>query len=321
MSSDVFVVIEHLQGNVSDISHVMLTAARTLAGGSGGQTVAVLLGDGASGLASGLNADRVLYAEDPALAEFTSDAYQTVLAGLIAEHQPRAVLFGETSIGSDLAGGLSAKLGLPLVSSCFMFGAEGGALTFTSRTCGGKIMAEGEIPGPTALLSVMPGGVKAEEGGGATVETVAPADVGAGRVTLKGYLEPDTGDVDVTKEQVLIAVGRGVQAQDNIELADELAELLDGAVCASRPIVDQGWLPSSRLIGKSGKTVAPKLYLALGISGAPEHAEAITESEMIVAVNTDPDAPIFEVAKYGAEVDMLDLLEVLNEKVEEAKGA
>jgi electron transfer flavoprotein alpha subunit len=143
------------------------------------------------------------------------------------------------------------------------------------------------------------------------------APLGDLRVELTNYIEPEEGDVDIASESILIAVGRGIQTEDNIELADELAELLNGAVCASRPVVDQGWLPTSRLVGKSGKSVKPKLYLAMGISGAPEHVEGISESETIIAINTDPAAPIFDVAKYGAEIDMLDLMEVMIEQLED----
>jgi electron transfer flavoprotein alpha subunit len=140
------------------------------------------------------------------------------------------------------------------------------------------------------------------------------------RVKVKEYVEPAMGDVDIAKEPILVAVGRGVQNKDNLESAEELAKALGGVVCASRPVIDQGWLPLTRLVGKSGKRVKAKLYLALGISGAPEHVEAVTDSEMIIAINTDPAAPIFDIAKYGATVDMLDLAPVLTEKVQEAKG-
>jgi len=139
-------------------------------------------------------------------------------------------------------------------------------------------------------------------------------------VTLKEYIEPEAGDVDISKEPILISVGRGIQNEDNIELAEELAGLLGGTVCSSRPIVDQGWLPTSRMVGKSGKSVKPKLYLALGISGAPEHIEGMGESETIVAINMDPNAPIFDIATYGVEIDLFDLIDPLLEKVEEAKG-
>ena len=161
MNQDIYVVVEHLRGQVADISYVMLAVGRVAAEGTGGDVVAVLLGHDAQGLASDLAADRVLYVDDPALADFTSDAYQTVLAGLISEGQPRAVLFGHTSIGSDVASGLSVRLGLPLVSQCRSISADG---NFTSQICGGKIMAEGDLPDPTALVTVVPGAFKPEEG-------------------------------------------------------------------------------------------------------------------------------------------------------------
>ena len=137
---------------------------------------------------------------------------------------------------------------------------------------------------------------------------------------LAAYKEPEIADVDISKEAILISVGRGIQTEDNVDLAEELAELMNGTVSASRPVVDQGWLPTSRMVGKSGQIVKPKLYLALGISGAPEHVEGIVDAEMIIAVNTDPAAPIFDVAQYGTEVDALDLLEELIDLVEDVKG-
>ncbi|MGC8880154.1 MAG: electron transfer flavoprotein subunit alpha/FixB family protein, partial [Anaerolineae bacterium] len=133
------------------------------------------------------------------------------------------------------------------------------------------------------------------------------------------YIEPESGDVDISKEAVLVSVGRGIQNADNIEMVQELAAALGGVVSASRPVVDQGWLPTTRLVGKSGKRVKPRLYLALGISGAPEHAEAITDSQTIIAVNTDASAPIFDIARYGTTLDLFDLVPALTEKVRQAK--
>jgi electron transfer flavoprotein alpha subunit len=320
MNQDIYVVIEHLRGQVAEISYVMLAGARELAKGSGGSVVAVLLGHNAQGLAGNLAADKVLSLEHPALAEFTSDAYQMALAGLIGKDQPRAVIFGSTSIGTDIASTLSVRLGLPLVSSCRTFSSDG---KFVSQICGGKIMAEGVLPGPTALVTIVPGGYKPEQGQSAQSPAVTQADVPALeslRVTLAGYIEPEAGDVDIAKEPVLVSVGRGIQNQDNIVLAEELAAALGGVVTGSRPVIDQGWLATSRLVGKSGKHVKPKIYLALGISGAPEHAEAITDSDAIIAINTDPAAPIFNIAKYGAEMDIFDLIEVLTAQVKAAKG-
>ena len=317
MNQDIYVVIEHLRGEVADISYVILSAAKELAQLTGGSVCGVLLGHSAQDLCKDLNANKILYFDDPAIENFTPEPYVKTLAELIKEDNPRAVLFGNTSIGSDIAGVLSVRLGLPLVTSCRCFDADG---NYFSQICGGKIMVEGELPGPITLATMIPGGYKPEDGQATQIPEIETRTVPGFedlRVTLSGYIEPETGDVDISREQILIGVGRGIQTEDNIELADELADLLGGAVCASRPVVDQGWISTSRLVGKSGKSVNPKLYLALGISGAPEHSEGITGSDKIIAINTDPTAPIFDIADYGSEVDMLDLLEVLIETIEE----
>jgi electron transfer flavoprotein alpha subunit len=319
MSQDIYVVIEHLRGQVADISYTMLAGARELAQAAGGKVVAVLLGHNAKELATDFAADQVLYLEHEVLAEFTSDAYQKTLTELISRDPPRAVLFGNTSIGADVASVLSMRLDLPLVSSCRSFTKDG---KFVSQICGGKIMAEGDLPGPTALVTMVPGGYQPDQGRSAEAPSIAEAAIpalDALRVTLSKYIEPETGDVDISKEQLIIAVGRGIQNKDNIELADELAQAIGGVVCGSRPVIDQGWLPTSRLVGKSGKQVRPKVYFAMGISGAPEHVEAITQSDTIIAINTDPKAPIFDLAKYGIETDLFDLVEVLTEQVRQAK--
>jgi electron transfer flavoprotein alpha subunit len=166
---------------------------------------------------------------------------------------------------------------------------------------------------------MVPGEFKAEEGMTAEAAEVITFDAPPMedlRVSLKGYLEPEVGDVDISTEPILVAVGRGIQQEANLELAEELASALGGVICGSRPVVDQGWLPTSLLVGKSGKSVKPKVFLALGISGAPEHVEGITGSEIIIAVNTDITAPIFDVAKYGANADLFELVPTLTEKLE-----
>jgi electron transfer flavoprotein alpha subunit len=321
--ADIYVLIEHLRGQVADISYLMLAAGLDLAEKIGGRVTAVLLGYQAQDLGLDLAAHRVVYVNDPALADFVPEAYKKVLAALIQEHHPRLVLFGDTSIGAELAGGLSTRLDLPLVSYCREVAAEDGCLRFTSQICGGKLMAQGEIPEPVSLVTMIPGAYKPETGHSSQPKEVllftAP-DLTDLRMALKQYIEPPAGDVDISKESILISIGRGIQNQDNIFLVEELAEALGGVLSASRPVVDQGWLASTRLVGKSGKSVKPTIYLALGISGAPEHVEAITGSEHIVAINTDPLAPIFNIAQYGAVVDLLELVPVLTDKVRQLRA-
>lgn len=319
MNQDIYVVIEHLRGQVADISYVMLAAAHGIAQWSGGKVIAILMGHNTSNLSANFSCAEVFYLDHPLLAEYTSDVYQKSLVGLISDKQPRAILFGHTSIGTDSAGGISARLGLPIVSSCRTFSVDG---KFVCQICGGKIMAEGTLPAGTTLITIVPGGYKPEQGQSPQapqVSTLPAPHLDGIRVTLKQYIEPEAADVDISREPLLISVGRGIQNQDNISIAEELASALGATVCASRPVVDQGWLPISRLVGKSGKVVKPKIYLTMGISGAPEHVEAIMSSETIIAINTDANAPIFNLAKYGTVSDLFDLIPVLTEKVLAAK--
>jgi electron transfer flavoprotein alpha subunit len=313
MNQDIFVTIEHLRGKVSEISYIMLAAAHDLAQGTGGKVVAIVLGQNAQSLASNFNADKVLYVDHPLLKDFNPEAYQKTLTGIIDEYKPRAVIFGHTTIGMDIVGGISTQLGLPMVSSVRSIEANSKLI---SQICGGKIMAECNLPEPTALITLVPGGYKPEQGQitQSPPVTSIPVQLEDGlRIKLNQYIEPETSDVDISKEPILIAVGRGIQAE-------ELAQAIGGVVCASRPVVDQGWLPTSRLVGKSGSTVKPKVYLAIGISGAPEHVEAITGSEVIIAINTDPIAPIFNIAKYGSTADLFDLVPALTEQIRNIKG-
>lgn len=320
--SDIYVYIEHFRSAVSEISYMNLAHAKSIAQAAGGKVVGLLLGSGAKNLSDDLAADEVIYVDHPALAEFTYDSTVKVLADLIAEKQPRMVLFGDTTIGSDVAGGLSAKLDLPLVSFCSEIKTEDG-LKYVSQICGGKINTEGTIPDGTILVTLLPGKFKMEEGQSTDAPSVSDAaapELGDLRVKLVEFVEPSGEDIDISKESVLIGIGRGIENEDNIELAEEMAEALNGAVCASRPVIDQGWLSTTRLVGKSGITIKPKLYIAMGISGAPEHSESIGGSEIIVAVNTDPNAPIFSQAQYGITEDLLDFAEAFTEAIEEAKG-
>jgi electron transfer flavoprotein alpha subunit len=323
MSADIFVLIEHLKVQVSDLSYMMLAAGRSLASASGGKLKALLLGQDARGLAADLAADCVIYVDHPALAEFTPEAYRRTLAAIIERESPWVVLIGETSIGADLAGGLSAQLDVPLVSLCRTLSADSGKLGFQCQICGGKILAEGHLPETTTLVTMVPGAYKPEDGKAASpaeVTLMEAPDLAGLRVSMKSFIEPEAGDVDITREEILVAVGRGIQQENNLEITEELAQALGGALCASRPVVDQGWMSTSRLVGKSGKHVKPKVYLAIGISGAPEHLEGIRDADLLLAINTDEKAPIFDVADYGVTADLFELVPVLTEKIQAAKG-
>jgi electron transfer flavoprotein alpha subunit len=225
------------------------------------------------------------------------------------------VLVASTSIGWDIAPALAAQLNAPLVVGGKAVQADGAALKVTAGFCGGKMLADVAIADAPAILMMLPGSYRpAGETGRAQVETrSSPVPLQPSAITFDELILPQGGDVDITQQDILVAVGRGIKQKDDLEVAQELAEALGGELAASRPIVDQGWLPPTRQVGKSGMTVKPRCYLALGVSGAPEHLEGMKDSELIIAVNTDPNAPIFEAAHYGAVADLLDLAPALTD--------
>jgi electron transfer flavoprotein alpha subunit len=322
MSQDIAVIVEHLGGTIADVSFEMLGKGRALAKSTGGRLLAVAAGQGLAGLAGALGAaDAVLLCQGPGLEHYTPEAHQQALAAVLGARAPRVTLVANTSVGMDLGAGLAAALGWPLVAYCRDARLEGGTLVATSQIYGGKLLAEADVEGDHAIVSVLAGSSPADAGrvpGTPAVEDVAQPAAGAPRVRFKRLIQPEAGDVDITREAVLVSVGRGIQSKDNLSVVEELAQALGGTVSASRPIVDQGWLPKTRQVGKSGMTVKPKLYVAVGISGAPEHLEGMRGAGLIVAVNSDPSAPIFNVAHYGIVGDLFDVLPLLTEKINAA---
>lgn len=314
MAKDVLFVVEHLKGKLTDQSFELAAAARSLAGRTGGGSVAVVIGPGARGLAAGLGADEAVCVDGPEVAQYNPAAYAATLRAIVSERGPAAVLFGNTSAGMDLAPAVAAALDLPLLAYCREVGAEGDRIVGQSQVYGGKVMVEAEAA-LGAVITLMAGAYPADAGRGAPGSVVDAAPVAAAGVRFRSLLEPEAADVDITKEEILVSVGRGIQSEDNLEMAVALADALGGALSASRPIIDAGWLPKARQVGKSGQTVKPKVYIAAGISGAPEHLEGMREAGLIIAINTDARAPIFDVAHYGAVADLFDVLPALTEKV------
>jgi electron transfer flavoprotein alpha subunit len=244
---------------------------------------------------------------------------------LISEVKPWLTLIGSTSMGLDLAAPLSATLGRPLVASCKDLRFEDGKLIATSQLYGGKMLLDVEVEKEQVIVSILPGAFRAERGMVEKTPLVENVTLTTPlenlRTQFERLIEPEASDVDITQAPILVSVGRGIQNQDNLPLAEELADALGGAVSASRPVVDQGWLPMTCQVGRSGMIVKPRAYLALGISGAPEHVEGMRDSELIIAVNTDPDAPIFNVANYGVVADALELIPALTEEIKRRKAA
>ena len=314
MSNDIFVLVEHHQGTLDETALELLGKARTLASEAGGEAVACVLGEGAQELAGGLPADRVLAVEHPSLAQFNPAAYVAVLSALVKEREPRLVLVANTTVGMDVAASAAARSGRPVVAYCNDVSLDGEDVVGMSQVFGGKLVAEVELAGG-GFASIIAGSFPAAEGGGQPeVETIAaPAELDSLPIAFLQRIEPEISDVDITAESILVSVGRGIGGADNIELAEELAEALGGVVSASRPVTDAGWMPKTRQVGKSGSKVKPKLYIACGISGAPEHLEGMRDAELIVAINSDENAPIFDVAHYGTTEDLFDVLPELTE--------
>lgn len=320
MSGDVLVVAEHLRGRLADITFELLGRGKALANELGGACIVALVG-GTDAMLSELGAaDRVVRVDGSGLDQFNPESHAAALAGVVAAKQPRIVLIGYTSIGMDLATTLAVTAGMRQASSCVSV-TVGARTRAVSQLYGGKMLVTSDLGDGPCVVAMLAGASPAEAGrlaGSPAVETIAAPPTG-GRVRFKRLIEPEPGDVDITTQDVLVAIGRGIGKKEDVAVAEELADALGAVVAASRPLVDAGYLPRTRQVGKSGVKVSPKVYLALGISGAPEHVEGMKSSATIIAVNTDKNAPIFNVAHYGLVADLFDVCEELTEAIEDRK--
>jgi electron transfer flavoprotein alpha subunit len=264
-------------------------------------------------------ANRVLVVEDERLEHFNSEAYQQVLAHLITEHKPGLVLIGHSAYGMDLAPSLATQLDLPLVTDCVGLEFEDGHLFAVREMYGGKVSATVVFcPAHTYMATVRQAAFPFEEGellGGEVMAVDSPLTEEVKYRKFLEYVEAAVGDVDITQADVVVAVGRGIKEEENLALVKRLAQALGGVLAGSRPVVDAGWLPPDRQVGQSGKTVKPRLYLAVGISGASQHVVGMKAASTIVAINKDPDAPIFKVAHYGIVDDLFKVVPALTEQL------
>ncbi len=324
MSGKIWVVAEQWRGKLSEITFESLALGREVADGLGAPLEAVLLGHNVKGLADSLGvADSVTYVDHSGLAEPDAAAQADALAQLVRRQKPAAVLVPLTNVSLGVGTLMAERIGAPVVNFCRNLRVVNGCLEAECVLYGGKIEVTVTPKADCAVIGLWPGSRPPDQGRSEKkppVEDVAVTLPDQPVVKLKAYLEPDSGDVDITQHDILVAVGRGIQTRENVVLAEELASVLGGALCGSRPVIDQGWLPLSRQVGKSGLTVKPKLYLTLGISGAPEHVEGMKGASLIVAVNSDPQAPIFSVAHYGIVADAVDMAPTLKETVQTLRG-
>jgi len=327
MAESILVVAEQREGKLNRVSFETIAAAQAIAKDTGWAVEVVLPGDGISGLAQELAAKAVakVYAlEGASLGAYTSDAYVFALKAFVEEKEPKLVLFPHTYQVRDFAPRLALALDRTLVSDAIGYKHENGKLLFTRQMFQGKFAADVSFgsDGPW-LATFQIGAFRGDqaETGSAPVENVTAAVAeGAARVTPHEVFQEAKQAVDLSQSEVIVAVGRGIKEQKNLALAEELAKVLGGEVAASRPICDNGWLPLDRQIGSSGQTVAPKLYLALGISGAIQHIVGMKGSRTIVAINKDPEAPIFEIADVGVVGNLFDVVPALTEEIKKAKA-
>jgi electron transfer flavoprotein alpha subunit len=325
MSDGILVFAEHRDGAFNKTSFEALAAAQQL-GSALGQTVsAVVLSTDArlAGEMAVYNVGRVISAEHAKLADYTPDAYTDAMEHVVRATDPRYVILPHTYLVRDFAPKLAARFRKDVISDCLRASVEGGAVTFSRRIFLGKIDADvTSNDEPPVFASFQSGAYRAEQaerGSGAQVESMA-VEIKDVRMQPEPAFQEVKQAVDLSKADVIVAIGRGIKSQENIALAEQLAAALGGDLAASRPICDAGWLPIDRQIGSSGQTVAPKLYIALGISGAIQHLVGMKNAGTIVAVNKDPEAPIFDIADYGIVGDLFDVVPVLTEEIKKLKG-
>ncbi len=322
---EIWVVAEHRKGKLRDITFEMLFKARELCRAGSHTLTAVLLAGKDTPLAAELaaRADRVLVFSDDRLEPYNGDFYKEILDRLIREHQPFLTLVGHTSWGMDLAPAISIKTGLPLATDCVDIQTADGRPMVVRQIYSGKLFSKVSFKeSPGYLITVRPGAFlppdDAETRSGEIVKKDMPADLGEPRRTFVEFVETGAGEIDITQAELLVSIGRGVGEQENIQPIQDLANRMGATLSCSRPVVDKNWLPKFHQVGTSGKSVRPKVYLALGISGAFQHVAGITGAGTVIAVNKDRKAPIFRVADYGVADDLFKVADALKEKL---KGA
>jgi electron transfer flavoprotein alpha subunit len=328
MAESILVVVEQREGKLNRASLETITAAQAIAKETGWPLEAAVVGGGIDSIAADIAKNKVgkVYAiESPQLEHYTADAYVAALKQFICSKQPTLVLMPHTYQVRDFAPKLAASLGRTLISDSVAFRKDGDKLVFTRQMFQGKFAADVSFScEPPHFATFQAGayrGDQAEQGASAApVEKVA-AQVEASAIRVKPLeiFKEAKQAVDLTQAEIIVSVGRGIKEQKNIEMAKALAEALGGEIAASRPICDNGWLPMDRQIGSSGQTVAPKLYLALGISGAIQHIVGMKGARSIVAINKDAEAPIFEIADIGVVGNLFDIVPALTEEIKKAK--
>ncbi len=329
MADLALVVAEQQDGKLKKITYEMLTAARQVADELDTEVGVIVLGDGldADALAADLGArgaDVVFVGDDPALGSYAAEAYSTVIQRLVEDEEPTLVLFGMTPMGRDLAPCVAAKVNGGLASDITGLRVEDGELVITRPIFSGQAIATVHVKRPPVLATVRPNTWSAAQPAGddeADVETLDVDDLPENAVHVLSVEAKESERPELTEASIIVAGGRGLQGPENFHLIEELADLLGAAVGTTRAVVDAGWRPYEEQVGQTGKTVSPQLYIAIGISGAIQHVSGMRTSRYIVAINKDPEAPIFKIADYGIVGDLFKVVPELIQAVKEYKAA
>ncbi|HSO22920.1 MAG TPA: electron transfer flavoprotein subunit alpha/FixB family protein [Chondromyces sp.] len=307
----ILVFVEQRDGEIRKASLQALSEARRQ-GGAGGEVTAVIAGAGIKDAAAGLGkwgASKVFVADDPNLERYSAEGYAEVVCKAAEQAQPAAIFFAGSAMGRDLAPRAAARLGVGALADVVGLTLEGEAFTARRPVYSGKAFAEATTAGKKPqVITLRPNVFAAEESGG-TAEVVALDGLSLSiRAVVKELVMTAGGELDVAEADIIVSGGRGIKGPENFALIKSLADAVGGAVGASRAVVDAGWIEHSHQVGQTGKVVSPSLYIACGISGAIQHLAGMSSSKVIVAINKDPDAPIFKIADYGIVGDLFEVI-------------
>lgn len=322
MARKVLVLGEARDGQLRNVSFEAIAAGKTVA--EGGEVVGVLIGDSVNSLGNDLyqyGADRVVAVEDAKLAQYTPDGFSQALMAVIEQESPEGIVFGHTSLGKDLAPKIASKLGSGLISDAVAVEEAGGNLVFTRPIYSGKAFEKKIVTDGLVFATIRPNNIaplEKDAGKSGEVSTVS-AEIKDLRTIIKDVVRKATEGVDLSEAKVVVAGGRGVKSEEGFEPLKELADVLGGAVGASRGACDADYCDYSLQIGQTGKVVTPDLYIAAGISGAIQHLAGMSNSKVIVAINKDPEANIFKVADYGIVGDLFEVVPMLTEEFKKLK--
>ncbi len=329
MPDTILVVVEQREGKLNRVSWETLTAGQALAAETGWALEAAVVGSGVANFANevaGKKVAKVYAIESPKLEPYTPDAFVAALKQFLSSHPAKLVLMPHTYQVRDFVPKLATAMGRAAITDCIGYKKEGDKLFFTRQMFQGKLAADVSFTSDAPWFATFQNGAyrgdKVEAGASAAPVETVNVEIADGVIRNKPQevFKEAKQAVDLTQAEVIVAVGRGIKEQKNIEIAKNLAEALGAELAASRPICDSGWLPMDRQIGSSGQTVAPKLYLALGISGAIQHIVGMKGARTIIAVNKDSEAPIFEIADYAIVGNLFDIVPPLIEEVKKAKA-